>query len=149
MASNGSPADAIVPPPRPTSTRTSSEKPGAIAEATAVESAASTEKAAAARVEVGELVESPPKSRWKNYTRSVRETFSVRSVLQLSAVLLKLARFVGPGSIISVAYIDPDNFQTALSSGAQFGFALLFMILVSNLISIFLQVKISREPLVV
>lgn len=46
---------------------------------------------------------------------------------------------MGPGTIISVAYIDPDNFQTAVSSGAQFKYKLLFMVLVSNIIAVFLQ----------
>ncbi|ROW06455.1 hypothetical protein VMCG_04462 [Cytospora schulzeri] len=45
--------------------------------------------------------------------------------------------FLGPGAVISVAYVDPDNYQTAVSSGASF--ELLFMILVSNLIAIYLQ----------
>jgi hypothetical protein len=51
-------------------------------------------------------------------------------------------KFLGPGAIISVAYVDPDNYQTAISSGASFQYKLLFMILVSNLIAIYLQVRI-------
>lgn len=54
--------------------------------------------------------------------------------------LLTFGKFLGPGTIISVAYVDPDNFQTALTSGAQFEFKLLVMILLSNLIAIYLQV---------
>ncbi|KAH7350828.1 NRAMP family [Rhexocercosporidium sp. MPI-PUGE-AT-0058] len=53
--------------------------------------------------------------------------------------MVKFGKFVGPAGIISVAYIDPDNFQTSISSGVQFKFKLLFMVLVSNLIAIFLQ----------
>lgn len=48
--------------------------------------------------------------------------------------------FLGPGAIISVAYVDPDNYQTAISSGASFQYKLLFMVLISNLIGIYLQV---------
>ncbi|KAI9763439.1 MAG: hypothetical protein M1840_000522 [Geoglossum simile] len=55
------------------------------------------------------------------------------------AVLKKFAMFLGPGTMISVAYIDPDNFQTDVSSGVSFEFKLLFMVLLSNIIAIFLQ----------
>jgi hypothetical protein len=98
------------------------------------------EKKVEATIETIELRESEPKSRRQNYARSLRDFFSVRTILQCGAVLVKFGKFTGPGSIISVAYIDPDNFQTAISSGAEFEFKLLFMILVSNLIAIYLQV---------
>lgn len=86
--------------------------------------------------------ESAPKSRRKAYARSMRDFFSWGTILQCGAVLVKFGQFTGPGSIISVAYIDPDNFQTAITSGADFEFKLLFMILVSNLIAIYLQVGV-------
>jgi hypothetical protein len=56
-------------------------------------------------------------------------------------VIFKFAKFMGPGAIITIAYIDPDNFQTAISAGAQFKYKLLFMILLSNIIAIYLQVS--------
>ncbi|MCJ1320111.1 hypothetical protein MMC15_005448 [Xylographa vitiligo] len=58
---------------------------------------------------------------------------------QGQAVIWKFGKFVGPGALISVAYIDPDNYQTAISAGAIFGYKLLFIVLVSNLIAIYLQ----------
>ncbi|EPS43474.1 hypothetical protein H072_2527 [Dactylellina haptotyla CBS 200.50] len=58
---------------------------------------------------------------------------------KVTHVTSKFLRFVGPGILISVAYIDPDNFQSNVSSGAEFKFKLLFMILVGNGISAFLQ----------
>ncbi|MCJ1478691.1 hypothetical protein MMC13_007372 [Lambiella insularis] len=54
-------------------------------------------------------------------------------------VAIKFGKFVGPGALISVAYIDPDNYQTAITAGADFAYKLLFVILLSNLIAIFLQ----------
>lgn len=56
------------------------------------------------------------------------------------AVIFKFAKFVGPGALIAVAYVDPDNFQTDVSSGVSFQYHLLFMVLVSNIIAIILQV---------
>jgi hypothetical protein len=63
------------------------------------------------------------------------------SLQDLGNAIVKFAKFTGPGAIISVAYIDPDNFQTAISAGAQFKYKLLFMILVSNIIAVYLQVS--------
>lgn len=57
--------------------------------------------------------------------------------------LLKIAKkylhFIGPGFLISVAYIDPGNYATDVAAGATYRFKLLFMILLSNLFAIFLQ----------
>ena len=57
-------------------------------------------------------------------------------------VLAKFARFFGPGMIITVAYIDPDNFQTSYSDGQGFGYEMLFMVLISLLMAIYLQVGV-------
>lgn len=54
-------------------------------------------------------------------------------------VLKKYARFIGPGLMISVAYMDPGNYSTAVSAGATSRFSLLFIVLLSNIIAIFLQ----------
>lgn len=53
--------------------------------------------------------------------------------------LAKFARFVGPGFLIAVAYIDPGNYATDVAAGADFRYALLFIVLVSNLFAILLQ----------
>ncbi|KAK3054104.1 NRAMP-like transporter smf-3 [Extremus antarcticus] len=55
------------------------------------------------------------------------------------AVLRKYVRFMGPGFMISVAYIDPGNYATDVAAGASYRFKLLFMILLSNIFAIFLQ----------
>eukprot|EP00775_Hariotina_reticulata_P004879 gene4879-5124_t len=47
--------------------------------------------------------------------------------------------FVGCGTIISVGYMDPGNWATGLAGGAQFGYSLLFVILLSNIAAMFLQ----------
>ena len=47
--------------------------------------------------------------------------------------------FLGPAVIASVAYIDPGNFATNISGGAQFGYALLWVILLANLMAMLLQ----------
>ncbi len=61
--------------------------------------------------------------------------------LGVVGVLTKFARFFGPGMIITVAYIDPDNFQTSMSDGQDFGYKMLFMVLFSLVLAIYLQVS--------
>ncbi len=51
----------------------------------------------------------------------------------------KLFAFSGPGFLIAVGYMDPGNWATDLSGGAQFGYTLLSVVLVSNLMAILLQ----------
>jgi len=50
-----------------------------------------------------------------------------------------LLPFLGPAFIAAVAYIDPGNFATNIAGGAQFGYLLLWVILVSNLMAMLIQ----------
>jgi hypothetical protein len=72
--------------------------------------------------------------------------FKMPTFGKTGSVAWKLAKFYGPGAIISVAYIDPDNYQTAIAAGAEFQFKLLFMLLLSTVMAIYLQVNTKREP---
>lgn len=58
--------------------------------------------------------------------------------------LRRLFAFVGPGYMVSVGYMDPGNWATDLAGGAQFGYALLFVIMLSNLMAILLQALAAR-----
>jgi manganese transport protein len=51
----------------------------------------------------------------------------------------KLWAFSGPGFLVAVGYMDPGNWATDLAGGAQFGYTLLSVILISNLMAILLQ----------
>jgi manganese transport protein len=51
----------------------------------------------------------------------------------------KLLAFAGPGYLVAVGYMDPGNWATDLAGGAQFGYTLLGVILMSNLMAILLQ----------
>ncbi|KAF9876220.1 metal ion transporter metal ion transporter [Colletotrichum karsti] len=53
--------------------------------------------------------------------------------------LVTFGQFVGPGFMIAVAYIDPGNYATDIAAGASYHFDLLFIVLLSNIIAIFLQ----------
>ncbi|KAH8806218.1 natural resistance-associated macrophage protein-domain-containing protein [Hyaloscypha sp. PMI_1271] len=64
---------------------------------------------------------------------------STKLFKRLRKVVLTFGKFVGPGFMISVAYIDPGNYSTDVAAGASFRFRLLFIVLMSNLFAIFLQ----------
>jgi manganese transport protein len=51
----------------------------------------------------------------------------------------KLLAFSGPGLMVAVGYMDPGNWATDLAGGAQFGYTLLSVVLISNLMAILLQ----------
>ena len=53
--------------------------------------------------------------------------------------LVELFKYLGPAFVVSVAYIDPGNFGTNISGGSKFGYTLVWVILWSNLMAIFLQ----------
>jgi manganese transport protein len=51
----------------------------------------------------------------------------------------KMLAFAGPGFLVAVGYMDPGNWATDLAGGAQFGYSLLSVIMISNLMAILLQ----------
>lgn len=55
------------------------------------------------------------------------------------ASVRKYALFIGPGIMVSVAYMDPGNYATGVSAGAQNRFSLLFFVLLSNFMAVVLQ----------
>jgi len=62
-----------------------------------------------------------------------------RQFQKLKHIIVKFSKFIGPGFMIAVAYIDPGNYATDVAAGASYKFQLLVMVLVSNIIAIFLQ----------
>ena len=52
--------------------------------------------------------------------------------------------FVGPGYLVAVGYMDPGNWATSLAGGSQFGYTLLFVALLSNIMAIILQSLCAR-----
>jgi len=56
----------------------------------------------------------------------------------------KLWAFTGPGYLVAVGYMDPGNWATDLAGGARYGYTLLSVILISNLMAILLQALAAR-----
>ncbi|MFN8066538.1 MAG: Nramp family divalent metal transporter [Vicinamibacterales bacterium] len=56
----------------------------------------------------------------------------------------KLMAFAGPGYLVAVGYMDPGNWATDIAGGARFGYTLLSVIMISNLMAILLQSLAAR-----
>jgi manganese transport protein len=86
---------------------------------------------------------SPPDSSqaWRRESNGASLPEVHRSILVPSSASFwrKLFAFAGPGFLVSVGYMDPGNWATDLAGGAQFGYSLLSIIMLSNLMAILLQ----------
>ena len=58
--------------------------------------------------------------------------------------LKRLGAFMGPGFLVAVGYMDPGNWATDIAGGSAFGYTLLSVILLSNLMAIVLQALSAR-----
>src|SRR5947199_48092 len=56
----------------------------------------------------------------------------------------RLLAFLGPGYLVAVGYMDPGNWATSLAGGSKFGYALLTIALISNVMAILLQALCAR-----
>jgi manganese transport protein len=75
---------------------------------------------------------------------SLREVHASIAVPQDAGFLRKLFAFAGPGYLVAVGYMDPGNWATDLAGGARYGYTLLSVILISNLMAILLQALAVR-----
>jgi manganese transport protein len=75
---------------------------------------------------------------------SLMDVFRTVPVLRSGSIFKRALAFVGPGFLVSVGYMDPGNWATAIAGGARFGYALLFVALLSNIMAIILQSLCAR-----
>src|SRR6476620_6330942 len=60
----------------------------------------------------------------------------------------RIAAFFGPAYLVSVGYMDPGNWATDLAGGSQFGYELLWVLLMSNIMALLLQSLSARLGIV-
>ena len=93
----------------------------------------------------------------KNSTRASKEshlhTHSLEEVhgsvnTRQPGIWRRLFAFVGPAYLISVGYMDPGNWATDLEGGSRFGYALIWVILMSNMMAVLLQTLSARLGIV-
>lgn len=70
---------------------------------------------------------------------SLPEAYRTIPIRAGASFLRKLLAFAGPGYLVAVGYMDPGNWATDLGGGSKFGYTLLSVVALSNLIAVFLQ----------
>src|SRR6201981_3521559 len=82
-----------------------------------------------------------PRAAWRRTGGQVSLPEVHRTILvpQTASFWRKLLAFSGPGFLVAVGYMDPGNWATDLAGGARFGYSLLAVIMISNLMAILLQ----------
>lgn len=75
---------------------------------------------------------------------SLSEVFGSIATRPTGPLWRKLIAFLGPGYLVAVGYMDPGNWATSLTGGSKFGYALLTIALLSNLMAILLQALCAR-----
>ena len=97
------------------------------------------------REERAEAVRSGPEPAWRRarLTPSLAEVYRTIPISGRSWWRKALA-FAGPGYLVAVGYMDPGNWATSLAGGSAFGYTLLSVILISNLMAILLQALAAK-----
>src|ERR1044072_5079924 len=94
-----------------------------------------------------ESIESGPKQSGWNRPRgtpSLSEVFGSIRTRPSGSFWQKLVAFLGPGYLVAVGYMDPGNWATSLAGGSKFGYSLLTVALISNLMAVLLQALCAR-----
>jgi manganese transport protein len=86
--------------------------------------------------------------RWRHSRPTPSLAESYRTISVEGGWWRKLLAFAGPGYLVAVGYMDPGNWATDLAGGSRFGYALLSVILVSNLLAVLLQGLASKLGIV-
>jgi len=91
-------------------------------------------------------VEVKPQEGWRQAggLPSLPEAYRTIPVYPGASVWRKLLAFAGPGYLVAVGYMDPGNWATDLGGGSKFGYTLLSVILLSNLMAMFLQALAAK-----
>src|SRR5438094_92568 len=82
-----------------------------------------------------------PRAAWRRTGSQVSLPEVHRTILvpDTASFWRKLMAFSGPGFLVAVGYMDPGNWATDLAGGARFGYSLLSVVMISNLMAILLQ----------
>ena len=92
-----------------------------------------------------EIPTSPARGwRQTSENKSLAEVHGSVAVPEGASFWRKLFAFAGPGYLVAVGYMDPGNWATDLAGGARYGYTLLSVIMLSNLMAILLQALSAR-----
>src|SRR5688500_19659981 len=83
-----------------------------------------------------------------NNRKSLGEVHSTVDTTQHKNTWRRLLAFMGPAYLVSVGYMDPGNWATDIAGGSQFGYKLIWVLVMFNLMALFLQSLIARLGIV-
>lgn len=83
-----------------------------------------------------------------NQNNSLQEVHETVNTTARKGTWKKLAAFLGPAYLVSVGYMDPGNWATDIAGGSQFGYTLIWVLVLSNLMALLLQSLSARLGLV-
>lgn len=81
-------------------------------------------------------------------TKSLEEVHQSVATEHKKTGFRKILAFLGPAYLVSVGYMDPGNWATDIAGGSQFGYSLLWVLLMSNLMALLLQSLSARLGIV-
>ena len=84
----------------------------------------------------------------KKQHQSIQEVHSTVDTKRRKTTLTRLLAFIGPAYLVSVGYMDPGNWATDIAGGSKFGYTLIWVLVLSNLMALLLQSLSARLGLV-
>jgi manganese transport protein len=90
------------------------------------------------------------KHSWRrnNTKPSLQEVHKSIPIKKTGSFFRRLLGFIGPGYLVAVGYMDPGNWATSIAGGSSYGYTLLSVILISNLMAILLQALSAKLGIV-
>jgi manganese transport protein len=87
-----------------------------------------------------------PDASWRSElsVRSLSDVHGTVPVTRHASPWRRFAAFLGPGYMVAVGYMDPGNWATSIAGGSKFGYTLLFVALLSNIMAVILQALCAR-----
>lgn len=84
----------------------------------------------------------------KEGRKSLEEVHGSVNISENKSVWKRIMAFLGPAYLVSVGYMDPGNWATDIAGGSQFGYSLLWVLLMSNIMALLLQSLCTRLGIV-
>jgi manganese transport protein len=97
---------------------------------------------------VGDLEKKTGAWKRENQNPSLEEVHRSIPVKKTGSFFRRLLGFIGPGYLVAVGYMDPGNWATSIAGGSAYGYTLLSVILISNLMAILLQALSAKLGIV-
>lgn len=83
----------------------------------------------------------------KNFFQKLQRDYSKRNT-SLKSTAFELLRYIGPGLLVTVGFIDPGNWASNFAAGSEFGYALLWVVTLSTIMLIILQHNVAHLGIV-